>query len=606
MASSATTADESQPPSFVGESQPPIAGESLPPIAGESLPPIAAGESQSLSTPEVQWMIHRTWACISAPINKNRLYDHVFPDQGTLAAAFAASLVTVGCPNFLSTVQEDEPPTTEFFYNLPSDGEGRWGVYALVLEKPGAISKVYVGSGTESRRGVISRWRTYDRFDVSTMPRYVFSAVHKEGYKIAYKGLLAFAPIPTAADIPRFRLLFVAIEATFSFLFWAMKSETKDYGIGAHCPWPQSSFSYRGLCGNNAMIEGVNGNFDLTAEQLEALAAEDRRRRNAFSVTYRQAAMVDDPDRRLGLEREYGARYRLKHADEVDARLKTYVAENLDTVRKTKTRSAAKVKESKKYSCTMCGVSCSTPWELKRHNDSRRHKRNVKKAALGVTKPYRCDICGYATEVLGSLTRHLAGKLHLKRAAKAAGERLRPWQTSNKQEVQFPVFQGERVNCEDNTSLGEFTLAPIPPMRAGEAVLECVFEVDVNGILKVTATEKTSGRSANITIANSVGKLSTGEIEKMISDAEAFKSNDDAFQKKFEAKQQLESYISRVEEIVSDPTLSLKLKRGQKDKIESTISDAMAALELGESSADDLKKQELALKRLVTKAMSSR
>jgi heat shock 70kDa protein 1/2/6/8 len=82
--------------------------------------------------------------------------------------------------------------------------------------------------------------------------------------------------------------------------------------------------------------------------------------------------------------------------------------------------------------------------------------------------------------------------------------------------VQFPVFQGERVNCEDNTSLGEFTLAPIPPMKAGEAVLEVVFEVDVNGILKVTATEKTSGRSANITISNSVGKLSTTDIENMI------------------------------------------------------------------------------------------
>ncbi|RSL39114.1 Ribosome-associated molecular chaperone SSB1 [Fusarium sp. AF-6] len=178
--------------------------------------------------------------------------------------------------------------------------------------------------------------------------------------------------------------------------------------------------------------------------------------------------------------------------------------------------------------------------------------------------------------------------------------------SDGQQSVQFPVYQGERVNCEDNTSLGEFTLAPIPPMRAGEAVLECVFEVDANGILKVTATEKTSGRSANITIANSVGKLSTDEIEKMISDAEAFKTNDDAFQKRFEAKQQLESYITRVEEIVSDPTLSLKLKRGQKEKIENTISDAMAALELGDSSAEDLKKQELALKRLVTKAMSSR
>ncbi|TDZ40231.1 Ribosome-associated molecular chaperone SSB1 [Colletotrichum spinosum] len=176
----------------------------------------------------------------------------------------------------------------------------------------------------------------------------------------------------------------------------------------------------------------------------------------------------------------------------------------------------------------------------------------------------------------------------------------------NQQTVQFPVFQGERVNCEDNTSLGEFTLAPIPPMRAGEAVLEVVFEVDVNGILKVTATEKTSGRSANITISNSVGKLSSVEIENMISDAEKFKTNDEAFSKRFEAKQQFESYIGRVEEIISDPTLSLKLKRGQKDKIEQQVSEAMAALEITDSPAEDLKKQELALKRLVTKAMSSR
>ncbi|KAK4905463.1 Heat shock protein ssb1 [Elasticomyces elasticus] len=171
-----------------------------------------------------------------------------------------------------------------------------------------------------------------------------------------------------------------------------------------------------------------------------------------------------------------------------------------------------------------------------------------------------------------------------------------------KQTVQFPVFQGERVNCEDNTSLGEFTLAPIPPMKAGDAVLEVVFEVDVNGILKVTATEKTSGRSANITISNSVGKLSSGEIEKMVEDAAKFKSTDEAFTKKFEARQQLESYISRVEEIVSDPTMSMKLKRGQKEKIESALSDAMAQLEIEDAGSDDLRKKELALKRVVTKA----
>lgn len=91
-----------------------------------------------------------------------------------------------------------------------------------------------------------------------------------------------------------------------------------------------------------------------------------------------------------------------------------------------------------------------------------------------------------------------------------------------------------------------------------------------------------------------------------ISEAEKFKTNDEAFSKRFEAKQQLESYMSRVEEIISDPTLSLKLKRGQKDKIETTLSEAMSMLEIKDTSAEDLKKQELALKRLVTKAMSTR
>ena len=89
-------------------------------------------------------------------------------------------------------------------------------------------------------------------------------------------------------------------------------------------------------------------------------------------------------------------------------------------------------------------------------------------------------------------------------------------------------------------------------------------------------------------------------------DAETFKNQDDQFSKRFEAKQQLESYIGRVEEIISDPTLSLKLKRGQKEKLETEISDAMQALELEETPAEELRKRELALKRLVTKAMSSR
>ena len=143
-------------------------------------------------------------------------------------------------------------------------------------------------------------------------------------------------------------------------------------------------------------------------------------------------------------------------------------------------------------------------------------------------------------------------------------------------------------------------------MKAGDAALEVVFEVDVNGILKVTATEKSSGRSANITISNAVGKLSSTEIEEMIDNAAKFKTSDEAFTKKFEAKQQLESYISRVEELISDPGLSMKMKRGNKEKIETALSDAMAQLEIEDSAPEDLKKKEMALKRLMTKAMATR
>lgn len=143
-------------------------------------------------------------------------------------------------------------------------------------------------------------------------------------------------------------------------------------------------------------------------------------------------------------------------------------------------------------------------------------------------------------------------------------------------------------------------------MKAGDAALEVVFEVDVNGILKVTATEKSSGRSANITISNAVGKLSSSEIEDMITDAAKFKTTDEAFTKRFEAKQQLESYVSRVEDMISDPGMSMKMKRYHKESIESAISDAMAQLELEESSPEDFKKKELALKRLMTKAMATR
>ncbi|CAB4255948.1 similar to Saccharomyces cerevisiae YDL229W SSB1 Cytoplasmic ATPase that is a ribosome-associated molecular chaperone, functions with J-protein partner Zuo1p [Maudiozyma barnettii] len=176
----------------------------------------------------------------------------------------------------------------------------------------------------------------------------------------------------------------------------------------------------------------------------------------------------------------------------------------------------------------------------------------------------------------------------------------------NQTTVQFPVYQGERVNCKENTLLGEFDLKGIPMMPAGEPVLEAIFEVDANGILKVTAVEKSTGKTANITISNAVGRLSSEDIEKMVNQAEEFKAADEAFAKKHEARQRLESYVASIEQNVTDPVLSSKLKRNAKTKIEAALTEAMAALSVEDASTDDLRKAEVGLKRVVTKAMSSR
>ena len=87
-------------------------------------------------------------------------------------------------------------------------------------------------------------------------------------------------------------------------------------------------------------------------------------------------------------------------------------------------------------------------------------------------------------------------------------------------------------------------VAPQRPQPRGQAELVCTFEIDVNGLLKVSALDKSSGRRANITITNSVERLSSSEIDQMISDAQRFANVDKEFTARHEAKQELESYIA--------------------------------------------------------------